>query len=319
MPPDSDPLISVLIPTHNPHPRRLARTLAALQAQTMPAGSWEAILVDNASNPQVDTRSLGAPSPQGLRIFREPTLGLTNARRRGFSEARGRYCILVDDDNVLAPDYISRAADILEAHPNIGAIGGKSIPEFEQPPDEWKREFFNLLALRDLGDAPRISRGIRPPGARRNEYPVDCAPIGAGMALRREAVETWLRAIPDSRVGDRRGKELTSGGDNDLVFSILRAGWKVAYFPELSLTHLIPGERLDRDYLARLNRGIQSSWMQVLTKHDANPWPSIPAWTVPVRKAKAWFSFEAWRGPAAYVRWQGACGHFEGRSAAPRT
>jgi hypothetical protein len=70
-----------------------------------------------------------------------------------------------------------------------------------------------------------------------------------------------------------------------------------------------------RDYLARLNRGIAKSWMQVLRKHDANPWSPIAPWTVPLRQFKAWFTHRAWSGPAEFIRWQGACGHFEGRGA----
>jgi len=132
------------------------------------------------------------------------------------------------------------------------------------------------------------------------------------MALRRVAVNAWLDA-KSSAITDRRGTELTSGGDNDLVLTLLEQGWEVAYLPQLKLVHLIPASRLTKPYLARLNRGIQKSWMQVLSDHQANPWISIPAWTVPPRKVKAWFSHRAWASPAAYVRWQGACGHFEGR------
>ena len=114
---------------------------------------------------------------------------------------------------------------------------------------------------------------------------------------------------------DRRGAALTSSGDNDIIFSVLRSGWQVAYFPDLTLTHLIPANRLQPDYLARLNRGIQQSWQQVLRRHGASPWPAIAPWTVPLRQAKAWFAYRAWSTPAARIRWQGACGHFEGRVA----
>jgi hypothetical protein len=71
---------------------------------------------------------------------------------------------------------------------------------------------------------------------------------------------------------------------------------------------------LSPGYLARLNRGIQKSWMQVLSLHEANPWPQIPNWTVPLRKFKAWIRHRAWSGPIGQIRWQGACGHFEGRA-----
>ena len=305
--------ISAVIPAHNPDPGRLARVLQALQRQSLEPRRWEAVLVDNASSTPLEAAALLPASPSSLRIVREPALGLTHARRRGFAEATGRICVLVDDDNVLAPDYLERALRLFDMHPAVGAIGGKVVLEFERDPAAWQSEFFGLLALRDLGEANRISSGLCPPGAPGNRYPVDCAPVGAGMAIRREAARSWMDDPSAAKISDRSGDSLSSAGDNDLVLTIMRHGWEVGYFPELSLTHLIPASRLDPSYLARLNRGIQKSWMQVLTKHAANPWPPIPAWTLGPRMAKAWFRYAAWRDAAAYIRWQGACGHFEGR------
>jgi hypothetical protein len=199
------------------------------------------------------------------------------------------------------------------AHPRVGAFGGRSLPEFEIEPPTWAREFLPLLALRDHGGAPQISQGLRPVGAERNAYPAEAAPIGAGMVLRRAATQAWLDDAGAASLSDRRGTELTSGGDNDIVLTTMKYGWEVAYFPELSLTHLIPATRLAPEYLARLNYGISKSWMQLLTRHDASPWPPIAPATVPWRKLKAWFVYRPWSGPAAHIRWRGACGHFEGR------
>ena len=172
------PALSVIIPTHNPAPTRLDRTLRALGAQTLAASEWEIVLVDNASVPAVTPPA----APSNVRVVQEPQLGLTAARRRGFHSARAPLCVLVDDDNLLAPDYLATARDIFAQHPRVGAIGGISEPEFEIPPAPWQREFFDLLALRDLGHEPRIATALRPPGAVRNEYPA-CAPIGAGMKI----------------------------------------------------------------------------------------------------------------------------------------
>jgi glycosyltransferase involved in cell wall biosynthesis len=305
--------VSVVIPTHNPDAGRFRRALAGLRAQTLPAERWETIVVDNASAPALAANAWAESAPADLRVVREPSLGLTAARRRGLGESRAPLAVLVDDDNLLAPDYLENVVRQFAAHPNLGAIGGKSLPEFERPPEPWLAEFFPLLALRDGGDQPLISHGLRPAGAARNEYPTAAAPIGAGMALRRAAVQGWLEA-KGGGISDRRGGELTSGGDNDIVLAVMRQGWEVAYFPELTLTHLIPASRLDPAYLGRLNRGIQKSWMQVLSRHEANPWAPIPRWTVPWRKLRAYWVQRAWAGPAERIRWQGACGHFEGRA-----
>jgi glycosyltransferase involved in cell wall biosynthesis len=304
-------LLSVIIPTHNPDAPRLRRTLTGLRAQSLPPDQWELIIVDNASAPALSLASLSDTAPANTRLIPEPQPGLTHARRRGFTEARGELIVLVDDDNVLSPDYLAQVAALFASHPTVGALGGRSIPEFERaPPAWWQPEFDGLIACRDLGNTPLTASGAR-------EYPA-CAPIGAGMALRRAAAQTWLADPSAGALPDRRGNELTSGGDNDIILTVLAAGWAVAYFPSLALTHLIPAGRLEPHYLARLNRGIARSWMQVLRKHNVNPWPPVAGWTVPLRRIKAWFGNRAWSGPAAYIRWQGACGHFEGRTP-PRT
>jgi glycosyltransferase involved in cell wall biosynthesis len=296
-------MISVVLPTHNPNPVRLARVLDSLARQTLEPEHWEFVLVDNASAAPV---TLDAPLLQSKvrhQVILESNPGLAFARRRGLSESRAPLCVFVDDDNVLAPDYLENARALMEGHHVLGALGGKSLPEFERKPEPWVDEFHGLLALRDLGDKSLHASWNR-------EYPA-CAPIGAGMVLRREAARAWLES--PSHLTDRRGGELSSGGDNDIVLCLLKAGWEVAYEPSLVLTHLIPAQRLEPDYLARLNHGIQKSWMRVLSHHGINPWPPIPAWTVPPRRLKAWLACRAWSSPAARIRWQGTCGHFEGR------
>jgi glycosyltransferase involved in cell wall biosynthesis len=312
LPPD----ITVVIPTHNPHMARLRETLRGLRDQSLASERWETLLVDNASNPSLSTGDIAESAPANLRIIQEARLGLTSARLAGFSGACGKTIVLVDDDNVLTPGYLAEVARLFDRDPRLGAAGGKSLPTFESPPALWQGEFFPLLALRDLGDAELVATSFRPEGSVQNEYPA-FAPIGAGMAIRREAALAWAASAegdPKRRRLDRSGLELVSGGDNDIVMTLLEQGWSVGYFPALSLYHLIPSSRLEPRYLARLNRAIQRSWIQVLTLHGANPWPPISDASVPLRQLKAWFTRRAWSGPAAYIRWQGACGHFEGRA-----
>jgi glycosyltransferase involved in cell wall biosynthesis len=306
------PLLTVIIPAHNPDPDRLGETLRGLRVQTLASDLWETLLVDNASATFPSSAWLAEHAPARRKVLQEPRLGLSAARRCGFRAAAGDFAVLVDDDNVLDPGYLEQVLEIFARHPGVGLAGGSSVPRFQLEPPPWSREFYPLLALRDLGRGTLISKGLGPAGTTSRDYPV-FAPIGAGMALRRPAWEAWLGSS-DSGLSDRRGRELTSGGDNDIVLCAMRAGWEVGYFPELTLAHLIPGSRLEGDYLARLNRGIQKSWMQVLTRHGANPWAPLTATGATLRKLKAWFTYRAWSSPAARIRWSGACGHFEGRT-----
>ena len=308
--------VSVIIPTLNPEPRRLRRTLRALQAQSLPGAAWECVLVDNASSPPLQPADWAHDAPGTFRVVRESRPGLSHARRCGFRATSANVIVLVDDDNELAPDYLAESLRLLAAHPQVGVGGGRSLPEFEQPPATWVREFDGLIACRDLGDTRQISAPWPDTQTGRNTYPT-FAPIGAGMVIRREALAGWLDQGAMNTLPDREGLALTSGGDNDIVMYALRSGWAAAYFPTLRLTHLIPAGRLEPAYLGRLNHSIQKSWMQVLTRHAANPWPALSPFGARLRPAKAWVAYRAWRSPAARIRWLGACGHFEGRISPP--
>ena len=304
-------MISVIIPAHNPHAGRLARTVAGLRAQSLTTSDWELFIIDNASHDPSVFRNLDLTWHPRARVVREEKLGLTAARLRGFAETRGDLLVLVDDDNVLAHDYLALVGQAFAADVSLGALGGRSLPEFERPPPSWTRAFDGLLALRDLGDTP--ARAAWTAGTPR-AYPL-CAPIGAGLSLRRSAANAYVAALGQDerrRAFDRTGTQLVSGGDNDLVMTVLETGLTVAYEPALRLTHLIPASRSERAYLGRLNRAIARSWVRVLALHDIQPWPAVHRATVPLRQARSWLRCTTWRGPADWVRWQGTCGHFEG-------
>ncbi|HEU5079371.1 MAG TPA: glycosyltransferase [Opitutaceae bacterium] len=304
--------ISVVVCTHNPDTSRLTRTLHALLRQSIDPENWELLVVDNASAQTVDV-PVAAEARSKVRLVREPRLGLTFARCAGVSHAQGEFIVLVEDDNVLAPNYLETVLLAFNRLPRVGAIGGKSLPEFERTPEPWLEPFFPLLGLRDLGSKEQF---CLPPTTQSplRVYPT-CAPIGAGMALRREALESWLIQAKHS-LSDRSGTTLDRGADNGIVLHVLKSGWAVGYVPELVLTHLIPAKRLEPDYLGRLNRDTQKSGMQVLTHHAINPWPPISRWSLRGRQLKAWFAHRAWAGPAARIRWRGACGQLEGRATA---
>lgn len=302
--------LSVIIPTYNPDAARLQQTLSALKGQSLPTVHWELIIIDNNSSNNFE-QQLNLSWHPGSKILKETKQGLTYARLKGFNESTDDIIVMVDDDNILDADYLEKALNIFGQNPKMGAIGGKSVPLFETDPPEWLDEFYGSLALRNLGDEPITVIW-------NNEYP-NAAPIGAGMAIRREALISYIKKITfgNSNISDRTGNSLSSGGDNDMVIEILKSGWQVGYFPELTLQHIIPAQRMEADYLARLLNNTNKSWVQLLQNHGINPWQRITKTGALLRKAKAWFAYKAWKSKPDYIKWQGACGTFDGLASLP--
>jgi len=187
---------------------------------------------------------------------REEELGLTPARLRGIREAAGEILVFVDDDNVLAADYLSVALQLMRGHPWIGALGGSTVGEFETPPESWWQGRLENLAILEV----KHECWARLPGM--NGIPL-FTPCGAGMVIRRTAAAGWAEGVakdPLRRGLGRRGTALTGYDDIDLVLFVCSLGLAIGRFPQLSLTHLIARARLEKSYFVKLTEGNATSF-----------------------------------------------------------
>jgi glycosyltransferase involved in cell wall biosynthesis len=237
--------LSVILCTHNPRPDYLCRVLASLREQTLPAEQWEFLLIDNASEqPLVERWDISWHS-DGKHI-REDELGLTAARLRGIQESSGKLLVFVDDDNLLAPDFLEQATAISARFSVLGVFGAGILEsEFEVHPPPALRPHLDLLALRNAASALWTN----------NARDAQCRPWGAGLCVNRRVANLYRQFVADlgiSAVLDRRGQRLFSGGDD--VFSLVAAeiGLHFGVFPDLRITHLIHAGRLNRHHLLRL-------------------------------------------------------------------
>lgn len=99
------PAVSVIVPSY--HDRAgLLQTLAALEAQTLPAARFEVLVVDNSPGFELDgLRGRLA----NLKVLHEPRPGSYAARNHGVAHARGEVLAFTDADCKPAPDWLERA------------------------------------------------------------------------------------------------------------------------------------------------------------------------------------------------------------------
>ena len=252
------PAVSVVMPTHNPRMDYLQRVLEALRVQTLPREQWELLVVDNGSRvplkAAVGPRDYGTTGPQATavdlswhpdaRIVREERLGLTNARLRVFAETSGEVIVLVDDDNVLAPDYLEKVVQIAQAYPFLGTWSGALELELEPGSSEPAKELRHLLCERkptkDVWSNDRSNFAA--------------TPWGAGECIRREVATAYAAKVakePRRRQLDLQGEQLIYGGDTDIAYTGLEMGLGMGVFTSLRIAHLTPKSRCTEEYLLK--------------------------------------------------------------------
>ena len=242
---------SVIICAHNPRPHYLDRVLEALRKQVLPYEQWELLLIDNASEPALASQWDISWHPNSRHI-REDELGLAAARQRGAIEAAAELLVFVDDDNVLADDYLAQALKIQQDWPVLGTWGsGTIVPEFERQPAEHLRRYLSRLALRENRRANWS-----------NVLPCDNAtPAGAGICVRAGVAREYCRLYNAEtiRLTGRKGTALVGHEDYEIAYVGCSLGFGMGVFPELRMTHLIPKERVSDEYFLRLHEGNQIS------------------------------------------------------------
>jgi hypothetical protein len=257
--------ISVIICTHNPCEAYLRRTLESLERQNLPKSQWELLLVDNASiKPLRDKWDLSW-HPMSRHV-REDELGLTPARLRGIREAVGKLVVFVDDDNLLADDYLTETLIIETKFSSLGAWGGEVRGEFEEEPQTWARPHLGSLAVRAL------ARDYWS-----NQYSWDAAPCGAGLCVRKSVADFYAAQVQGDALRlelDRRGQRLTGCGDLDLAYTACDLGLGMGRFKKLRLLHIIPTARLQLSYLKKLFEGNGYSEVMLAAVRDAYKAPS---------------------------------------------
>ena len=99
------PLVSITIPSYNSE-KMLPRCLNAISKQTYP--NIEVLVIDSHST----DRTIGIATNYGARVI-QCDGKLLAARYLGVKEAKGEYVALIDTDQVLKPETIERAVDLM--------------------------------------------------------------------------------------------------------------------------------------------------------------------------------------------------------------
>lgn len=224
--PSSRPTVSIIVCTRD-RTDDLASCLASLRRLEPPP--HEVLVIDNSPSSDATT-CLVADAYPTFRYVRENRPGLDHARNRGIAESSGDVVAFTDDDVVVDPGWAGALAQAFATDPSVALVTGLAEP-LEQETDA-------QIYFENYGGFGRGCRRIYLQSWPDRPLPwtlVGAGQLGAGanMALRRDVFDRVGLFDPALDVGT----PTLGGGDHDMFFRVLRAGFLCVYDPEAVVRH----------------------------------------------------------------------------------
>lgn len=182
--------------------RDVARCVRSALAQTEP--NLEFVWIDNASTDgTIEAARRACPDfPEPIRL--ERNTGFCGGHDRAFAETRAPYYLALNQDAELAPDYVARLCDWMDAAPELALASGLLLVPREGDGAEGDagraggaNAIYSAGVAVGRGRFPYelgMGRPVRPEDRERRFVP---AVTGAAMMLRRSAVATLGPADDD--------------------------------------------------------------------------------------------------------------------------
>ena len=238
--------LSLVIATYN-RAEQLMVTLGSVAMQNAEAESWECIVVDNNSSDNTRERVEAFKSKHNslnIRYIFEQNQGLSYARNAGIVASRGDIVAFIDDDERIVSDFVSAYIDLFDQHPDAMAAGGEIIAEYPTGRPRWMSRYTERPIANPMSFGDRVKL-----------FPSSRIPGGGNMAMRRRVFDSI--GMFNTSLG-RTGKHLLGGEESNLFERIVKHEYRVYYAPRAVMYHIIPKEKLSRDYFVRLatNTGI---------------------------------------------------------------
>jgi glycosyltransferase involved in cell wall biosynthesis len=241
--------ISIIVCCYN-STDKLYETLTHLAKQRLSKPQdFELVIVDNNSSDGTSEQALELweklGNPFQLTIVPEPKPGLSNARKKGIEVAKNDYLIFCDDDNWLEDHYLEIVKNSFDADQNLAIIGGRGIAVFEDEEPEWFPKFYQSYAVGQQASHESNVNNV----------------FGAGMAIRKNVfLESYSKFGP-LLLSDRKGKELSAGGDTEICLRARLLGYKILYTDKLIFRHYLTTNRLTWDYVNKLHLGFAHTFV----------------------------------------------------------
>lgn len=191
--------------------------------------STETLVVDQASS-DGSAAAVRAAFPWAELIELPENVGFAAGSNVGLRRAKGRHCVLLNNDTVVLRDALERCVRYLDAHPEVGVVGPQLLN-----PDGTKQNSVHstpnlLMEVVPKSLLERLFPWRYPSKRYEHSGPVPVeAVLGACLCVRREVLED---------VGLLSEAYFFFLEETDWCLRIRRAGWKVVHLPDAQVVHV---------------------------------------------------------------------------------
>jgi len=253
-----DLCFSIIVCSYNPDPCIFDKVIKSLSRLSTPVNTdVEFVIVDNNSkNPLSESEALKyfLQNTRNSKCVVEKKPGLTEARKRGFLEAKYNWIVFFDDDNEPAEDFLQVLSMGLSTYPQLCCTGPGTINvEYQgKSYDPWFDKVKFRFQQRNHTEFKCSSE---------TKHFEDFYPVGTGMVIRKDILSIYIDKVVRGiyTLSDRKGRSLASGGDLQIVFTCAELGYAIGVLPGLKLNHLIPANRTTVSYLVKQIYGTSST------------------------------------------------------------
>lgn len=228
--------VSVIICTYN-RSAFLEKCIKSILSNKFSEKSYEILIIDNNSVDQ--TKEIVHQFIKGksnIKYIKEEQVGLSFARNRGITEAKGNIVAFIDDDVEVNSNYINSIVQFSEKYPDEVCISGKVIPVWNfQKPSWFSTEFASIVGETTYGANVRILNY--------REYPIGC-----NMIFKKDIFNEI--GLFNTELGIK-GDQLYLGEEVEICDRILKLGKKIYYLPDAFVYHSVHENKVNTEYISK--------------------------------------------------------------------
>jgi len=172
-------------------------------------------------------RMLAGEFPQVAQLRARSKLGYCRAYNQLMARGRARYFLLLDDDTVLGPRAIDGMVRFMDAHPDVGIAGCRTF----NPDGSYQKSTGKMFSLET-----ELINVFRPAAFWNDGIDATVTTWKSVGWLNAHFLMVRARVVAEVGVFDEFFYTIQC--EPDWCLRIRHAGWKVAYVPDVEVTHL---------------------------------------------------------------------------------